>query len=158
MATDTNRKLTVRWMLRADHPDVLAIERECFAPEECWTEDELVLVLRSRNAIALVAEVDRKISGFVVYELRSGVFHIDNLAVGIRYRRTGVATALVDRLKAKLNNPAHANPRNTIETALCEYNVAGQLFLKSQKFRCTEVVPTVPGSGDSYRFTYHATN
>ncbi len=57
----------VRWMIRRDMSDVLAIESESF--EFPWSEEEFVRCLRQRNCIGMVAELDDRIVGYMIYEL-----------------------------------------------------------------------------------------
>ena len=60
-------RVHIRWMIRRDMPEVLAIEH---AHESTpWPEEEFIWVLRQRNCIGMVCEDRDKIVGFMVYEL-----------------------------------------------------------------------------------------
>jgi ribosomal-protein-alanine N-acetyltransferase len=57
----------IRWMVRRDMPEVLAIEGESF--QNAWHEQDFVRCLRQRNCIGMVAEADMRITGYMIYEL-----------------------------------------------------------------------------------------
>ena len=63
-------KVHIRWMIRRDMAEVLAIEADSF--EYPWSEDDFIRCLRQRNVIGMVAELDDRIVGFMVYELGVG--------------------------------------------------------------------------------------
>ena len=48
----------IRWLIRRDMDDVLAIERASF--QFPWTEEEFLCCLRQRNCIGTVAELDHR--------------------------------------------------------------------------------------------------
>ncbi|MGL6225098.1 MAG: ribosomal protein S18-alanine N-acetyltransferase [Thermoguttaceae bacterium] len=127
-------KVQVRWMLRRDMHDVLAIERECF--EYAWSEEEFLNCLRMRNCIGVVAELDRKIVGFMIYELPKNKIHLLNIATLRDYRRLGVATQMIAKLIGKLTNPR----RSRITLQVRETNLQAQLFFRSSGFRATEIL------------------
>ena len=124
----------IRWLIRRDMDEVLAIEQECF--EWPWTEEEFLLTLRQRNCIALVAHSDNVIWGYVVYELYSGKIRILNLAVEPRCQRSGVGRQLVQRLVDKLS----LQRRRKLEAEVRETNLDAQLFFAAQGFRATGVL------------------
>lgn len=61
-------RVHVRWMIRRDMPDVVAIEELSFDAGR-WCEDDFLACLRQRNAIGMVAEHGDVITGFMIYEL-----------------------------------------------------------------------------------------
>ncbi len=89
----------IRWMIRRDMPEVLAIEDECF--EFPWSEDDFVRCLRQRNCIGMVAEHDERVAGFMIYELHRNRLHILNFAVAAPFRRHGVGRQMVEKLIGK---------------------------------------------------------
>ena len=72
----------MRWMIRRDMPEVLAIEAESF--EFPWPEEDFIRCLRGRNFIGMVAEYDDRIVGFMIYELTKKRIEVLNLAVAVR--------------------------------------------------------------------------
>ena len=94
-------KVHIRWMIRRDMPEVLAIENDSF--EFPWCEDDFLRCLRQRNCIGMVAEHDDRVVGFMIYELHKARLHILNFAVGTRFRRLGVGTQMIEKLVGKLS-------------------------------------------------------
>src|SRR4051794_39786908 len=60
-------RVHIRWMIRRDMPEVLAIEHASF--DFPWGEEEFLRVLRQRNCIGMVAEHGERVVGFMIYEL-----------------------------------------------------------------------------------------
>lgn len=136
----------IRWMIRRDMEEVLAIERASFASP--WTEHEFVRTLRHRNAIAKVAEDGERITGFVLYELEKTWIELVNLAVHPEFRGRGLGRDLVGELVRKLS----AQRRRAIVADVGERNLDGQRFLAACGFRA--VLPIVErrfDGEDAYR-------
>ncbi len=127
-------KVHIRWMIRRDMPEVLAIENESF--EFPWCEDDFLRCLRQRNCIGMVAEHDDRVVGFMIYELHKARLHILNFAVGTRFRRLGAGTQMIKKLVGKLS----AQRRNRILLEVRETNLAAQLFFRSSGFRAVSVL------------------
>lgn len=88
--------LTVREATRGDISALCALENECFSLP--WTADGFVAFFDNDCSRILVAEADGEVIGYVGMYLILGEGEITNLAVSGKYRRCGVATALMDRL------------------------------------------------------------
>ncbi|MDR2763385.1 MAG: ribosomal-protein-alanine N-acetyltransferase RimI, partial [Planctomycetaceae bacterium] len=58
-------RVYVRWMVRRDFPEVMAIEKNCF--EFPWQEEDFQVCLKQRNCIGMVAEIDSRVAGFMIY-------------------------------------------------------------------------------------------
>lgn len=124
----------IRWMIRRDMPEVLAIESaEKKVP---WTEDEFLKALRRRNCIGMVAEADDQIVGFIIYELNKFKLSILNFAVHPDFQRRGVATQMTSKLIGKLSTQR----RTKILMTVRESNLGTQLFLRSIGFKAIEVL------------------
>jgi ribosomal protein S18 acetylase RimI-like enzyme len=154
----------VRWAIRADIPQILAIDGQ--TGERPWGENELLALLRRPNTIGLVArtqDVTKRdvILGFMVYELGEDKYYIHQIAVRADMRRLGVGRLFLDYIKAKLRN---GGKRTSIETDARDSNLAAHLFLRSQGFKAVQVFrdfyadELVPGDDavteDGYRFQY----
>ncbi|TWU38936.1 ribosomal-protein-alanine N-acetyltransferase [Novipirellula aureliae] len=124
----------IRWMIRRDMPAVLAIENRSF--EYAWTEEDFIRCLRQRNCIGMVAELDDKVVGFMIYELHKNRLHILNFAVHPDARRRGVADSMVHKLLGKLSQER----RNRIMLEVRETNLEAQLFFKKIGFRAISVL------------------
>jgi ribosomal-protein-alanine N-acetyltransferase len=131
----------IRWMIRRDMPEVLAIEQECF--EFPWCEEDFIRCLRQRNCIGMVAEASERILGFMVYELQKHRLHILNFAVHERFRRRSVGTQMAKKLITKLSpgTPAGVpSRRSRIMLEIRETNLPAQLFFRSLGFRAVSVL------------------
>ena len=127
-------KIHIRWMIRRDMAEVIAIETESF--EFPWSEDDFVRCLRQRNCIGMVAEMDDQVVGFMIYELHKNRLHILNFAVADRYRRLGIGTQMVSKLAGKLSDQR----RSRILLEIRETNLPAQLFFRESGFRAVSVL------------------
>ena len=127
-------RIHIRWMIRRDMAEVIAIETESF--EFPWSEDDFVRCLRQRNCIGMVAEMDDQVVGFMIYELHKNRLHILNFAVADRYRRLGIGTQMVSKLAGKLSDQR----RNRILLEIRETNLPAQLFFRNSGFRAVSVL------------------
>jgi [ribosomal protein S18]-alanine N-acetyltransferase len=136
MTHDQKQQLRVhiRWMIRRDMPEVLAIERESF--EFPWFEEDFVRCLRQRNCIGMVAEHGDRVVAFMIYELHKSRLHILNFAVANRMRMQGIGRQMAEKLMGKLSS----QHRTTITLEVRETNLAAQLFFRSLGFRATNVL------------------
>jgi len=124
----------VRWMIRRDMLEVLAIEKEAF--EFPWSDDDFARCLRQRNCIGMVAEMSDSIVAFTVYELHRSRLHVLNFAVLRSHRRLGVGMQMMAKLTAKLA----PDRRNRIVLEVRETNLPAQLFFRSLGFRAVSVL------------------
>jgi [ribosomal protein S18]-alanine N-acetyltransferase len=127
-------RVHVRWMIRRDMPEVLAIEAESF--EFPWLDDDFIRCLRQRNCIGMVAEHDDRVVGFMIYELHKTRIHVLNFAVAESERRRGVGTQLIAKLIGKLSTQR----RSRIVLEVRETNLAAQLFFRENAFRAISVL------------------
>lgn len=146
----------IRWMIEADMDEVNAMEKAAF--DDAWTPAEMRRSLKNRNVIGMVAEAPASpgLVGFMVYELEKTTINLLTLAVRRDCLRQGVGAAMLDKLKSKLS----LCRRTALEAILCEVNLSGQQFMRSQGLVCDKVLrgyydkEHYPGL-DAYRFRYH---
>jgi ribosomal-protein-alanine N-acetyltransferase len=127
-------RVHIRWMIRRDMPEVLAIEHASF--EFPWCEEEFLRVLRQRNCIGMVAEYGERVVGFMIYELHKNRLHVLDFATHPEFRRQGVGRQMVAKLVGKLSS----HRRTRIVLSVRETNLPAQLFFRIQGFRAMEVV------------------
>jgi ribosomal-protein-alanine N-acetyltransferase len=127
-------RVHIRWMIRRDMPEVLDIESDSF--EFPWCEDDFIRCLRQRNCIGMVADLDDRVVGFMIYELQKTRLHILNFAVSSEFRHRGVGNRMVEKLIGKLSDQR----RSRILLEVRETNLAAQLFFRSQGFRAVNVL------------------
>jgi ribosomal-protein-alanine N-acetyltransferase len=146
----------IRWMIRRDMPDVLAIEQAVF--QFPWQEEDFIRCLRQRNCIGMVAQHggtrtgEGQVVGFMVYELHQHRLHILNFAVHEDWRYKGVGRQMVEKLKTKLSS----DRRSRLMLEIRETNVDAQLFFKSLGFRAGSVMHEFyqDTPEDAYLFQY----
>jgi ribosomal-protein-alanine N-acetyltransferase len=123
-----SHELTIRRLAYGDLPQVIAIERRSFpAP---WSLAMFVLELSKPSSIALGASRNGDLAGYLVCSRYHTVWHLMNVAVDTGHRRTGVATALIERL---FEETAGAGERYTLEVRVS--NVEAIAMYESFGFR-----------------------
>lgn len=143
-------KVHIRWMIRRDMEEVVAIEADSF--EFPWSEEDFVKCVRQKNCIGMVAERGERVVGFVIYELHKTRLHLMNLAVASDMRRCGVGRQLVAFLAKKLS----IQRRTKLTAEVRETNLPAQLFFKQCGFRATIVLREFYeySPEDAYFFVY----
>ena len=132
--TSGSKGVNIRWLIRRDMVEVLEIESDSF--EFAWNEEDFLCCLRQRNCIGMVAERDKEIVGFMVYELFEKKLKLVNFAVRRDCRRNGVGNRMVNRLIDKLSQQR----RTSIVLEVRETNLDAQLFFNQAGFRAIEVL------------------
>lgn len=140
----------VRWMIRRDMDEVLAIENASF--DFPWCEDDFIRCLRQRNCIGMVVEYDERIAGYMVYDLHKTRLHLLSFAVASRFRKQGFGRILLDKLIGKLS----PDRRLRIATEVRETNLDAQLFFRACGFRAVSVLVDYyqDTTEDAYVFEY----
>jgi [ribosomal protein S18]-alanine N-acetyltransferase len=138
----------IRWMIRRDMDEVLAIENEQF--EFPWSEESFTKTLRAKNCIGMVAEHDDKIVGFMIYELHKKELRILNFAVAKNCERRGVGSAMARKLIDKLSEQG----RCRILMEIRESNLNAQLFLRACGFRAVSVLRNFYEETDEAAFVF----
>lgn len=138
----------IRWMIRADMPQVVAIDA---AAGEGWDEDVFLSALRKQNCIALVADIDRHVVAFMLYELHRDSACLLRLVVSPEHQAQYVGATMLDRLKHKVNcHPC----RKAITAVVNERNLGAQKFLAACGFRAVHVLRDEYGDGDGIAFEW----
>ncbi len=127
-------RVHIRWMIRQDMPEVLAIESSSF--EFPWREDDFVRCLRQRNCIGMAAEHEDRVVGFMVYELHKTKIHVLNFAVHPEWRRQGVGSQMVAKLCSKLS----FQRRTYVTLEVRETNLPAQLFFRKNEFKAVKIL------------------
>ena len=124
----------IRWMIRRDMPEVLAIEQQSF--EFPWSEEDFIRCLRQRNCIGMVAEHHERVVGSMIYELHRNRLHVLNFAVAANMHRRGIGTQMMRKLGSKLS----PQRRNRIMLEVRETNLPAQLFFRAQGFKAISLL------------------
>jgi len=131
----------IRWMIRRDMEEVMAIDASVGLE---WDEQDFIRCLRQRNCIGMVAEIDEKVVGHMIYELHKSRLHVLNFGVAAESQARTIGTQMIDKLKGKLSKER----RNRITFEIDETNIGAQLFLSRLGFFASEV-----DEGD-YKFVF----
>lgn len=141
--------LNIRWFHQNDIPNVLKVEESIYA--QPWTMDEFKECLQHKNCIGVLAEHERKIAGYMIYEVHKRFMTILNLATDLNHRRKGVATQLLNTVKDKLNS----DRCTSIYSRFHERNDEALNFLISQDFHAVGTIRNYFGEfGDAYELRY----
>ncbi|ADB17214.1 ribosomal-protein-alanine acetyltransferase [Pirellula staleyi DSM 6068] len=132
--TKTQVPVHIRWMIRRDMPEVLAIEAGAF--EFPWCEEDFIRCLRQRNCIGMVAEHNERVVGFMIYELHRNRLHVLNFAVAADLRRRGIGSQMLRKLVSKLSRER----RSRIMLEVRETNLSAQLFFRDLGFRAISLL------------------
>ena len=95
--------LELRPLSYADLPAVIAIERRAFPTP--WSLAMFVLELSKPSGICLAALQGERLVGYLICARYDSVWHLMNVAVDGRWRREGIATALIERLLELADGP-----------------------------------------------------
>ena len=115
--------LTIRRLIYADLPHVIAIERRSFPTP--WSLAMFVLELSKSSGICLAALDGDDLVGYCVCSRYDTVWHVMNVAVDPARRREGLASKLLERLFAESDKPGEqytleVRPSNAGAIALYE--------------------------------------
>ena len=124
----------IRWMVRSDMPEVLAIESDLF--EFAWNEEAFVKILRQRNAIGMVCDYDEQIVAYMIYELHKTRFDVRNFGVRRDMQGRTIGRQMADKLKSKLSQER----RRKISLEVRETNLDALLFFRSLGFRAVSIL------------------
>ena len=88
--------IKIEKMTRDDIAGLLLLEQECFSVP--WTEQSFLYALDNENALFMVAKIDGNIAGYIGSQEVVGEVYIDNICTSPKYRKMGVAAALLDEI------------------------------------------------------------
>jgi ribosomal protein S18 acetylase RimI-like enzyme len=134
-------------MINADFDRILEINHSS-SGDYFWEPDDLWNEWKAEQGVGIVA-VDREDYpfGFCIYSLDNKEFYeIKHFVVDKYVRRQGIGTALINKMKSKLNDR-----RSILSYSVPEENLPFQLFLKKMDFRARIVNN---GTSEVYRFEY----
>ena len=100
----TSNLLKIRRLTYADLPQVIALERRAFPTP--WSLAMFVLELSKSSGVCLAALRDGELVGHLICSRYDTVWHVMNVAVDPRAQRRGIATALLERLLARVEQDA----------------------------------------------------
>ena len=136
-------EVQTRFMTNGDFDRVIEINHTS-SGDYAWEPDDLYTEWKSEQGVGIVA-VDRDdyTLGFCIYNLNNKEnYEIRHLVVDKSLQHLGIGTALINRMKDKLNDT-----RCILSYSVPENNLGFQLFLKKMGFKARV-------NGDVYIFQY----
>ncbi len=91
-------ELTVRPAAEEDAAALADMERACFS--DPWSENSIIYEIKNPSAVFLCARLGGELAGYAVMTHVLDEGSIDNIAVAERFRRRGVARALMEAVFA----------------------------------------------------------
>ena len=80
-------------------PEIAALEKDIFS--DPWSEKSLTDTLSGNNSLFLVCEKNGEVAGYVGCYVVCDEAAITNVAVSSKYRRQGIAEAIISRLQER---------------------------------------------------------
>lgn len=120
--------VSFRSMKPADLDEVMLIERSAFRYP--WSSRFFLQELQVQCARSILAEMDGRILGYILFWLLPGEIDIHNLAVHSGYRRRGIARSLLQQVIAE----ARAQSRARLTLEVRRSNLPAQKLYESLGF------------------------
>lgn len=139
-------EIKTRFMANKDFDRVIEIDQNGDYP---WRPDDLYSEWKNNGVgVGVVAvDYDDYPLGFCIYNLNSKEnYEIKHMVVDKNFRRQGIGTAIINRMKDKLNDR-----RYILSYSVPEDNLPFQLFLKTMGFKASLIRNSII---DFYRFEY----
>lgn len=117
--------ITIRAMKAEDIPNIIELEKSCFT-SDAWKEKDFEYRIAISQYVNLVAEADNRFAGYVACCLVAGELSIDSLAVSPKFRRTGIASALIkEAIEQKKPTDLYLEVRQSNYGAIALYESMG---------------------------------
>lgn len=146
----------IRWMVKSDMGQVLAIERDCF-PFDPWDEKVFARVLQDTKSIGMVTDLSPRqadaenIGGYMVYLYKSNALVLLTIAIHPVYRRAGLGRAMMEKLIGKCS----CGLPTRLIADVHEQNLRAQQFFRAVGLKATNVLRGSAGRGrDVFRFSW----
>jgi [ribosomal protein S18]-alanine N-acetyltransferase len=126
--------IDIRWMDPSDADAVLRIESQSF--QFPLSKEELKAMRLQPDCVGVVAEIDRRIVGYVLFAAQTKILNIISFAVAPEHRRCGVGTKIIEKMKLNIK----ISNRDAIALEVRETNLPAQLFFQKKGFLATAVL------------------
>ena len=137
--------MKVRWCIQSDLDYVVAIERR--SHEYPLEYDDFWSCLKRDDHVGLVVENDRKIVGFLLYQIKKDHYRVVSMAVDPDRRREGAGSSLLSYLKR--------TAKGRMRMVVSDTKVEVHCFLKANGLLATKVLHEHFGpQHDGYEFVY----
>jgi len=137
----TEPSIHIRWMLRRDMQEIMVIENEVF--NDPFSEEQILGILKRKNIIGMVAEIENKVAAYMIYEFFDNRINVIKFAIP-EFMNQQIADQMIQKLKSKLQKKHH------LDFCVAESNLKVQLFLKQHSFLATKIIHSDDASEDVY--------
>lgn len=139
--------VSTRFMYKKDFNRVVEINKSS-GNEYALKSKDLLKEWKGYNGVGVVAVNNADlVLGFCIYNLNDkDCFEIKHLLIDKEFRRSGIGSSIINRMKSKLNES-----RYLLGCNVHEENLSLQLFLKKMDFRASLIRHSF---GDELRFQY----
>ena len=128
--------------------ELLILENICFPI--AWSEEDFRRLVEDKRNIALVAELDDKIVGYVLFEIVGLNCKLSSVAVLPNMRRKKIGSTLVRQVLSNM-----LEVFNNVSATASERNLDAQLFFRNLGFKAVQVSKDFYGKNhDGYNFVY----
>ncbi len=124
----------IRWMSQRDLPELIAIENNSF--DHTRSQDDFLRCLQHQHCVGMVAEYEKCIAGFTVYNINKRHFQLLSIVTALEFRRRGVARQIIE----KLTDKSSQQQRNRITCQVPERNMQAILFFRAVGFRAADML------------------
>jgi ribosomal-protein-alanine N-acetyltransferase len=128
----------IRWVLRQDLQCIATIELDAFKFPK--SDVELERYLKRRDCAGLVVACGDTIIGFILFEFTEDQLQIVDFAIVDDYRRRGIGTMVIDKLKKQMLGQIAVSKRSKIMVLVRETNLVAQLFFRKNGFKSGQVI------------------
>lgn len=113
------QKVFVRWMIKRDRLELVRILRNC---KSSLTAKD-IMSKTSRRCIGMVAERDKVLEGFVVYEtcFPERKIRIEDIAIADKGDLYSVGTAILEKIVSKLSDDRFTHCEIDVPLSLAEF-------------------------------------
>ena len=140
------QKSEMRWLLRRDLDAVLSIDNRSF--KSSWSEDDFLINVAKRNCIGQIVELNKRILGYIIYDLYDDMICIKRMAVDPDMRRLGLGSKMLGHVKDKLSQ----QKRTSLIMEVAGDDEVTHAFLRKAKFRADAVIRIEDRKINDYAF------
>ena len=139
----TRARAVLRELSLDDLEAAWRLDQDCFEPGIAYSRAEIRSFLSRSGAIALAAEVDRRLAGFAIAERRGGRGHVITIDVAETSRRRGLGRRLFAELFSRLEAAGAREIRLEVDVR----NAGAIRFYEGLGFEKTRVLRGYYGKG-----------
>lgn len=123
----------------ANLEELMRIERQCFTGE-AFTREQIAILLKSPDAIGLLARIDGEVAGFIIGGIQRHVMtkigHIYTIDVAVKHRRRGIGVKLLNEMEKTFSK---RGAKTSVLEVRVDNQAARQLYKKQGYLEAEEL-------------------